>query len=395
MPHKTGTSVSADTEKRFYVWLLLIILILAAGLWFYSARKPSAKPEAAGKTAGDLVLNVMPLQRQDVEVSGRYIGYVTPIKSVSVVPNVSGYLDKIWVQGGQEVKAGDNLLLIEQSEYKARLDAAKASVAQAQADLNNAEVYYKRMQKAGAKAVSKTELDNAKAKYLSAQGALAQAKAEQELARVNLNYTLLTAPVDGVVGNVDLTKGNYVSPSSQPLLKIIQYNPIRVVFSITDKEYLAELARSPRELFAGEKIRLSLGGDLGYPYDGQFRFTDNEIDRSTNSIAVYADFPNPAKALVANAYVDVILEKTFKNAYLIRQNYVSMTPEGYFAYIIKDGRLIKTSLNIAAEQNENYVVTNNFGSGEYLVVDKVGQIAPGRRIRIKVLEPDTPAEGKD
>ena len=394
MPYKTKTSVSSDTEKRFYVWLLLIILILAAGLWFYSARKPSAKPEAEGKTAGDLVLNVLPLQRQDVEVSSRYIGYVTPIKSVNVVPNVSGYLDKIWVQGGQDVKAGDNLLLIEQSEYKARLDAAKASVAQAQADLNNAAIYYKRMQKAGAKAVSKTELDNAKAKYLSAQGALAQAKAEQELAQVNLNYTLLTAPVDGVVGNVDLTKGNYVSPSSQPLLKIIQYNPIRVVFSITDKEYLAELARSPRELFAGEKIRLSLGGGLGYPYDGQFRFTGNEIDRSTNSIAVYADFPNPAKALVVNAYVDVILEKTFKNAYLIRQNYVSMTPEGYFAYIIKDGRLIKTSLNIAAEQNENYVVTNNFGSGEYLVVDKVGQIAPGRKIRIKVLEPDTPAEGK-
>ena len=176
MPYKTKTSVSSDTEKRFYVWLLLIILILAAGLWFYSARKPSAKPEAEGKTAGDLVLNVLPLQRQDVEVSSRYIGYVTPIKSVNVVPNVSGYLDKIWVQGGQDVKAGDNLLLIEQSEYKARLDAAKASVAQAQADLNNAAIYYKRMQKAGAKAVSKTELDNAKAE---AQKYVAEAQKQQ------------------------------------------------------------------------------------------------------------------------------------------------------------------------------------------------------------------------
>lgn len=99
--------------------------------------------------------------------------------------------------------------------------------------------------------MSKTEVDNAKASYLSAEAQLAAAKADYELAKVNYDYTVIQAPISGIVGNVSLTKGDYVSPSGQPLLSIIQYNPIRVVFSITDKDYLEEIGKGG--LFAGEK----------------------------------------------------------------------------------------------------------------------------------------------
>ena len=112
---------------------------------------------------------------------------------------------------------------------------------QTQADLANAKVYYERVKKVGPKAMSKTEFDNAKAKYLSAQAAVAQARANYNLAKVNYGYTEINAPISGIVGEMSLTKGDYVSPGSQPLFSIIQYDPIRVVFSITDKDYLEEL----------------------------------------------------------------------------------------------------------------------------------------------------------
>lgn len=133
-----------------------------------------------------------------------------------------------------------------------------------------------------------------------------QAKAALAEAQVNYDYTVIRATIDGVVGDVPLSKGDYVSPENV-LLTVIQYNPIRVVFSITDKDYLEEAGRP--EMFAGETLRLKLADGAVYPQTGTFGYVDNQIDKSTNSIAVYADFANPDKRLVANAYVNVLVEK--------------------------------------------------------------------------------------
>ena len=375
-----------DAERSWYsrILFILIILALVAGIYMLWPRHANTKTSPAASDG--LVMNVVPLAPQAVTVTDTYIGYVTPVQSVDLVPKINGYLDKIWVKGGQDVKVGENLVLISQNEYKAQLDAAKAQVTQAQADFNNARIYYQRIQKAGAKAISKTEVDNAKAKFLAAQGALSQAQANQALAQVNYDYTLLKAPITGTVGNVDLTRGNYVSPASPPLLKIIQYDPIRVVFSITDKAYLDEMRRHPDNLFSGEKIRLRLSNGAMYQQPGDFQFTANEIDRATNSIAVYADFANPNKTLVANAYVDVLVERSIPKAVLVRQNYVTMTADGNFVYTVRDGQLFKTPVEIITAQGSNYILADTFQPGEYLVVDKVGTIDKNTKIRIKVLD---------
>lgn len=390
----TYRSTVQDAERSWYsrILFILIILALAAGIYMLWPRHADTRTRPAASDG--LVMNVVPLTPQPVTITDTYIGYVTPVQSVDLVPKINGYLDKIWVKGGQDVKAGDNLVMIRQNEYKAQLDAAKAEVTQARADFNNAQIYYERIQKAGAKAISKTEVDNAKAKYLAAQGALAQANANQALAQVNYDYTLLKAPITGTVGNVDLTKGNYVSPASAPLLKIIQYDPIRVVFSITDKAYLDEMRRHPDKLFGGEKIRLRLSNGAMYQQPGRFQFTANEIDRATNSIAVYADFANPNKTLVANAYVDVLVERTIPEAVLVRQNYVTMSADGNFVYTVRDGQLFKTPVEIITAQGPDYVLADTFQPGEYLVVDKVGTIDKNTKIRIKVLDQSAAAGEK-
>lgn len=376
--------MSPSRKPNIFVRATIIASILVVLIALYSIYAPDAK-SLASNAGQEQILNVVSLNPQDITISTSYVGYVTPIKSVDLVPNVSGYIDEVWVEGGQKVKTGDNLLMIDQREYKAALDAAKASVTQAQANLNNAKVYYDRIKKAGPKAISPTEFDNAKAKYLSALAAIEEAKANQAKAQTMYDYTVLQASIDGIVGNVNLTKGNYVAPASNPLISIIQYDPIRVVFSIPDKEYLDAVARhNGKPLFSGESIKLRLSNGNLYAPQGEFKFTDNAIDKATSSIAVYADFANPANELLANAYVDVLVERNIKGAYLVRQNHLNLTPQGPFVYTVKGSKLIKTPAQIVSEQNGNYVLTNSFAPDEYLVTDKIGNIAPNTKIKTKI-----------
>ncbi len=377
--------MAQDREKSIYGRLLFALIILGIVAVVYILFPSSGNTKTPPASASELVLRVQPFEIKDITLSTGYVGYVTPINSVNVQPQIEGYLQEIWVEGGQEVKAGDNLVLIQPDEYKARLDAAKAAVTQTQAEYNNAELYYRRVRQAGAKAISKTEVDNAKAKYLSAQASLSEAKANQALAQVNYDYTQLQAPIDGIVGNVGLTRGNYVSPSSGTLFSIIQYDPIRVVFSMTDKEYLAAQTKNPKNLLADDKIRLRLSDGRMYSGVGKFKYTANQIDRSTNSIAVYADFDNPERELVSNAYVDVLLEKNYKDITLIRQKYVNLDAGGEYIYTIKGNSLLKTPVKVLGVEGDSYVVANRFAENEYLVVDKIGRLPENVKIVPKLV----------
>lgn len=370
-------------EEKTYGWLLAVVLVLALLAGYYALKETQkAKPQTV-TAAKEITLRVVPVKAEDVDIQKSYIGYVTPINEVSVLPYINGFLDKIMVSGGQDVSQGETLVVIKQDEYKANMDAARASVIQAEANFANAKSYYDRIKKAGAKAVSKTEVDSAKASYLSSQAAVAQAKANFALAKVNYDYTEIQAPVNGTVGEVSLTKGDYVSPGGQALFKIIQYNPIRVVFSITDKDYLDELAQG--KLFAQDEIRLRLSNGNIYAKPGQYRYVDNEIDRQTNSIAVYADFENEDKTLVANAYVDVLLNKIYKNGVLVRQNYVSREADGNYVYVVNGSQLSKVKVDIVAPVKNDYLLKNNFKRGDYLVIDKVSKMSPDQKIRIEIV----------
>lgn len=374
-------------EKKTYGILIPVVVIIALLLGYYALAPHHKNTNHLQNKDGELVLNVQPLKVEDVKVEKSYIGYVTPINDVNILPYISGFLEDIMVEGGQEVKQGDTLIIIRQNEYKAQLDAAKASVMQAEATFNNANVYYKRIKEAGPQAISKTEVDNAKASFLSAQAQVANAKANLELAKVNYEYTIIQAPISGLVGNVSLTKGDYVSPGSNPLLRIIQFNPIRVVFSITDKDYLSELGGG--NLFSGENIKLKLADGKVFAKSGTYKFADNEINRNTNSIAVFADFENADKTLVSNAYVDVLVEKNYLDGVLINQNLVTMTSDGNYVYLVNDNQLDKVKIEIIASLGNQYLVKNAFKQGDYIVLDKIGRINKDTKIKINVVSPET------
>lgn len=356
-----------EKKHGWILWLALIIIAFIAGYYSFKFRNPNSN-QTEEKSSESISLAATEIKPQDTLFTQKYIGYVQPIHEANVQPFISGFIEKVLVKGGQYVKKGDILLVLQQDQYKAQLDAAYADIVKAQANLDNAQMYYNRLKKAGNKAVSPTDLDNAKAQFLSAQADAQQASANYAAAKVNFDYTILRSPIDGIVGEVFLTPGNYVSPASEPLFSIIQYSPLRVVFSITDKEYFNLLAKP--QPFKQDTISLQLPNGNIFPNPGTFKYADNSVNKSTNSVAVYADFENIGKTLVPNAYVSVLVKQTFKNTVLISKDLLSMESDGNYVFIIRNGRLIKEKVNIVASENTDFIVENSFNKGDYLLTQK-------------------------
>lgn len=377
-----------EKGRKFYVVLMLVIIIIAFGLGYFSfmyLHKGENVLNRKELPASDtLALDAVPIKAEKISFTEQYIGYITPIHEAQIQPFISGFIEQIYVKGGDKVRKGDTLIVLEQSQYKAELTAAYANILKAKANYQNAMVYYERIKKAG-QAVSPTELDTANANFLTATAELEQAKANYELALVNYNYTIIKAPIDGVVGNVFLTKGNYVSPSSGALISIVQYNPIRVVFSITDKEYLTEMSK--KGFFDDEKIKIELPTGEIFAHNGSFQFTDNSLNRATNSIAVYADFENIGQTLVPNAYVTVLVEKAFSHSVRINKSLVTMLEDDSYVYIIRQNRLLKAPIRILASEDTDFIVADTFEQGDYLVTERVQEENLNQNVRINLVTP--------
>lgn len=365
---------------------LALILVFALFFCFF------IKPEALSKIEDTptLSVDVMSLIKQNINLSNEYVGYVIPINSLEVMANVSGYIDEIFVKGGDKVNEGDNLLLIDQKQYKADFEAANASLKMAEAEYFNAKNYYNRIIKAGKNAVSASDIDNAKASFLSAEAKMKQAKAEVEKARVILDYTVLQSSINGLVGAVGLTKGDFISAGQTKLFDVIQTSPIRVEFAIPDKDILNNFANLTQDSDKYE-IKLKLADNSWYQNKGKFAYFDNKINKLTSSLAVFVDFENPDNVLLANSYVTVAVSKKLTDVFVIDRKYVRLADDGAFVYVIKNNSLRKEKLKILGYYNNDYVTDNDFAKNDFLVVGNVNNITAGTKLKIKIIDSKTEA----
>ena len=364
-----------DTFKNLLI--LILLLIIAGGALFLYMHKHPQLTEKAKPSSLPAVSAEFP-EPQDVEVAKSFIGRVAAVRSVNILPYLSGYITQIPADSGQTVNKGDVIVILKQDEYKTALTSAYAKILSCAADLQNAQSQYNRLQKAGAKAVSQTELDNAKTALLNAEAAFKQAEAQFETARINLNYTFVRAPFDGVLGNINVAVGDFVSPDMSPaLVRIVQYNPARVIFSVTDKEFLHN-----SDLFA-DKVKIILSDGELYPFSGKVIYTENALEKSTNTLAVYAEFENQKRVLVPNAYVKVLLEHTYKNVLLLPKNLVQTKNDGYTVYVLKNKIIAEKTIKVITEKDGDYVVKNDFGTGEMLITQEIEPRLLGQKAEVE------------
>lgn len=371
-------------ERHIYIFLLVVLCLISLSLGYYVLKKERLQGIRPIPINESITLNATPIISEDIAVINSYVGYVEAIKQVPIIPYISGYIQEVSVKSGQVVHENDLLLTINPDEYKARLDASEAAVLQAESSFEYNKNYYERVQKSGKRAFSEIEIDNAKNNFLQAQASLKNAQANKSLAETNYAYTIIKAPLTGLVGNFTLSAGDYVAPNSGVLFTIIQTNPIRVVFSLTDREYFD--MKSKGELFKDSVIRLKLPNGKLYKHIGEFKYTNNELDKSTNSLAVYSYFENPQNELLPNAYVTVEIFKTFKNAVLVNKNLIKMLADGNFLTIIQNNQLVKQKIEILSEKGNQYVLKNTFNSNDLLLLDSAESIPQNTKIDFKIVK---------
>ena len=351
-----------SVSKRKFIWLLLILFLLGVGI--FGLFRSTHKTRDFQAEPAEQSMSVIKPHPQNAKTVHVYIGQAEAINQTEIVPYISGYVTKITAQGGQKVKKGDVLAVLQQDEYLADLAAADAALFALKADFVNAKIKYERMKNSGEDVYAVQDIDNAKSAFLSAAGNLEKARAEQFAAQTKFDYTYLKAPFDGILGNIAVSIGEYVSPQSRNLMELVQYNPIRVVFSVTDKDFLNNFS-AKNETKLSIKARLANGDIL--PQVGKIKYTSNIIDKNTNSLAIYAEFENPDNRLLPNAYVQVLAEQEYEGIILIAKPQVIMKTDGDYVYTVLNGILNLHKLHIFGENDDYFIAENNFAKDEYIV----------------------------
>lgn len=365
-----------------------VCLFLLLGLLLTTAFPcgVAASPPGPGGGPPPLV-TVMAVTEQDVNPPAQYVGHVEAIQVVDLRARVEGFLEQVRFKEGSDVHSGDLLFVIEQAPYQAGVDADKAIVAQAQARYSKAGQHLSRLRAARPESVPATDMDNAVAEELSARAHLAEAKANLTTAQINLGYTQVKAPIRGRIGRTAYTKGNLVNSASGALARIVQLDPIRVVYSISENDFV-DIQTALRDAQNGKKTplltsRLKLANGETIKASGHIDFVDNAVDPGTGTIAVRALFDNPEGLLLPGQYVTVMVTRSKpKLMPVVSQSAVLEDHDGRYVLIVDEQnrvgmRRIKTGPIIGV----NWVVESGLASGERVIVEGVQKVQPGQVVK--------------
>src|SRR5216683_2836891 len=321
--------------------LMLVLLLIAT----HSGAKPKPLPPPAS------VVEVAPVEEKDIPIYGEWIGTLSGQVNADIKAQVTGYLLTQSYKEGSFVKKGQLLFQIDPVPFQAALDQAKGQLAQARAQLVNAEANERKSQLdvekygplAKAQAASQQDLDNAvqtnlanQATVETSKASIQAAEAAVETAQINLNFTRVVSPIDGVAGLAQNQVGDLVSTSSSsPITTVSTVDPIKVYFTPSEQEYLAFNRQFPtiasRE--AEEKrlpIELVLADGTTYEHEGRVEFANRQVDQNTGTIRIAAMFPNPGNILRPGGYGQVrAITRIQSGALLLPQRAVSEVQGSY------------------------------------------------------------------
>ncbi len=237
-----------------------------------------------------------------------YVAHVEAVQQVDLLPQVDGFIKEIKFKEGDVVKAGDVLYVLDDERYGAVANLRKADLETAEAEARRAERYWARMQKADPRGITQKERDDAEADAERAKAAVFQARANLIVAEYDLKKTKVIAPISGQIGKAKAHVGDYVGPNKEPLARIVQFDPIRIAFPLTDRAYLRWRAALKKGRACDYRMRLILPDGSEYGEQGTWDFDNNEVDREADTITMRVSFPNPDRMLVPNSRVRLLVE---------------------------------------------------------------------------------------
>lgn len=325
---------------------------------------------------------------EPIEDPEQFTARVEAIESVDIVARVQGFLENIAFEPGQQVAAGALLFEIEREQYEAEVAAAQAQVAQAQAAAREAERNLTRIERlVREQSVSEATLDEARANAEIAEANLQTARAELRAAELNLSHTRITAPFDGQIGLNRYSVGTLVGPQSGPLARLIQLDPIRVVFSVPEGTVVTRQQQAGGDGVAGSRTdyqpRLRLPNGTEYPHTGRIDYIANEVDPSTGTLPVRVAFPNPRHLLIPNQFVTLFLfEAQSPRRPVVPQSAVLQDREGRYVFLLTgDQTVTRRRIRTGARVEHGWAVQDGLEGGERLVVQGVQRLSDGARVQ--------------
>lgn len=350
--------------------------------------KQDAPKPASGAAALPVTVAVQKVTEDiDLQVR-RYTGQAVSPAVVQIVPRVTGELFQVGFKDGSLVKQGQLLYQLNPVQYEAAVKSAEARIAEYKAKLAYAESSYDRSSKLfDMDSVSQDELENTKSVLEAYKAGLMAAEAELTVAKDNLNNTKIVAPISGQVGVTNFTKGNYMTPSSGVMVTILQVQPIRVRFSMSTRDLLS-FFDSKEDLMKNANVKLTLANGMDYDEAGIIELVNNQANSHTDSVQVYAQFPNAKQQLIVGSTLAVtISHKDTKKYPAVSPTALMFDQQGTYVFVVDENKIPKKRYVVTGNTTETkQLITSGLAIGELVITKGTNKVREGAALTATIEE---------
>lgn len=381
------------SNRPTFSTIFLILACMGLTVFLLSGCKKEKKAETVPTVE---VANVV---RKDVPIFAEWVGTLDGMVNATIRAQVQGYLIKQNYKEGDVVKKGQVLFEIDPRSYRAALEEAKGQLAQAEARWQTAKANLARIKPLAAQnAVSKKDLDDAIGLQESTQASVISANAALKKAQLNLDWTKVTSPIDGIAGIAKAQIGNLVGPGLiEELTTVSTVNPIKAYVSLSEQEYMA--AQESKKEAGRIPLELILADGSVFPQKGEVAFADRQVDVRTGTITVATVFPNPNNLLRPGQFARIRAQTGLKkNAMLIPQRAVTEVQGRYLVAVVgPDNKVVIRQVKAAERYGQLWVIDEGLQPEDRVVAEGVQKVKDGMVVNPKPFEPESqskPEEGQ-
>jgi membrane fusion protein, multidrug efflux system len=379
---------SSNTRSRLLLFRIIFLwfsLSIVLSMTFGCKKEaPPAPPPPA--------VEVLKVDQKDVPIFKDWVGALDGYVNAVIRAQVTGYLIKQNYKEGDLVKNGQVLFEIDPRTFQASLDQAKAQLSQQKARHDTTKANLARIRPLAEKnAVSQKDLDDAVGAELSTRSSVEAAQAAVENAQLNLGFTKITSPVDGIAGIAKAQIGNLVGPNMQTELTAVStVNPIKVYINVSEQEYLR--AREGNKNLEEIPLQLILANGSVYPHKGKFAMADRQVDPTTGTLKIGTLFPNPNNMLRPGGYGMLRAQTTVKKgAILVPQRAVGeIQGKTLIAVVGADNKVELRPVKAGEQIGSDWIINEGLKAGETIVVEGIQKVKAGMTVSPKPFAPGAP-----
>jgi multidrug efflux system membrane fusion protein len=393
-PEETAARPARRSRLRAFLWLLLVVAIAVAGVWYFPRPGDRAQNPGRPQAGAPVAVGVARVEKGDMPVTLSQLGTVTPLATVTVKTQISGYLVQVAFKEGQMVNKGDFLAQIDPRPYQVALEQAEAQLAKDQALLKNARLDLERYNTLVAQNSIAKQTRDTQASLVAQYHATVQAdQAQIDAQKLNLTYCRIVSPVTGRVGLRQVDAGNYVQTSDpNGIVVVTQLQPISVIFTLPEDNLPAVMKR----VRAGATLPVTAYDRTGATEIavGRLETVDNQIDTTTGTVKLRAIFDNEQETLFPNQFVNVsLLVNTLHETDIVPRSAIQRGAPGTFVYVVKPDRTVGVQkVKLGPTDGQRIAVLSGLQPGETIVIDGSDRLRDGAKVTVAATDhPDTAA----